>query len=222
MSWLAIGLSLHASRRILPLAAIPLVLQLSPLFDDGRFDYGPTDYDMWAELGVFLGNRYPGATLAIDAAGKVPFYSRLTTIDMFGLNDAHIGMSKSDFVAVGHSKIDPDYVFGRHPDLIAAWVTPQMDMGWGIVRNRYLANGYCLRYLVRSDRTKPDTAIVDLQKTTDKPDELYRAGYRYGVAERSSATHCAVPSMPDDGILDFSSSGNASFFKTGDWSDAET
>jgi hypothetical protein len=221
MSWITVGLSLNVSRRILPLAAIPLALQLSPLFNDGRFDYGPKEYDMWAELGVFLGNRYPGATLAIDAAGKVPFYSRLTTIDMLGLNDAQIGMTKSDFVAVGHSKTDPDYVFERHPDLIAAWVTPQMDMGWGIVRTRYLANDYCLRYLVRSDRAKTDTAIVDLQETTDKPDDLYRAGYQYGVAERSGSSSCAVPPLPNDGILNFSASGNTSFYKIGGWSDAE-
>jgi arabinofuranosyltransferase len=221
MSWLAVGLSLHATRRVLSLAALPLALQLSPLLNDGRFDYGPKEYDLWVELGSFLGERYPGATLAIDAAGKVPFYSRLATIDMLGLNDAHIGMQKSDFGAVGHSKTDPDYVFARHPDVIAAWVTPQMDMGWGIVRSRYLANGYCLRYLVRSDRAKPDTAIVDLRQTKDKPDDLYRAGYQYGVAELSGTSSCAVPPLPEDGILNFSSSGNTSFYKFRGWSDAE-
>jgi arabinofuranosyltransferase len=148
----------------------------------------------------------------------VPFYSRLATIDMLGLNDAHIGLRKSDFVAVGHSKVDPAYVLGRHPKLIAAWVTPQMDMGWGISRDEYLANGYCLRYLVQSDRAKPVTPIIDLWETPAQPIDLYEAGYRYGVSEVAGPSGCPVPPIPDDGILKFSSSGNAVPYKLTGWS----
>jgi len=222
ISWIATSLSLSWYRRILPLVTVSLVLQLTPLVEDGRFDYHPKNYDMWVELGVFLGNRYPGATLAIDAAGKVPFYSGLATIDMLGLNDAHIGMSKSSFVAVGHSKIDPDYVLGRHPDLIAAWVTPQKDMGWGIVRDRYMANGYCLRYLVQSTRIKRAASIIDLRNTTSQFSDLYQAGYRYGVAERAAPSGCPLPPLPQDGTVDFSISGNSAPYKVSGWSDSES
>jgi hypothetical protein len=222
ISWIAISLSLRGHRRILPLVTVPLVLQLSPLVEDGRFDYHPKDYDMWVELGVFLGGRYPGATIAVDAAGKVPFYSGLTTIDMLGLNDAHIGMSKSNFVAAGHSKMDPAYVLGRRPDLIAAWVMPQMDMGWGISQERYLANGYCLRYLVQSTRAKPAAAIIDLQETPHQFGALYEAGYSYGVAEQAGPSGCPPPPMPEDGIVDFSISGNSAPYKVSGWSVTES
>lgn len=221
MSWVAISLSLNATRVIFPLVAMILLLQFSPLSKDGRFDYHPKEYDMWAELGVFLGKRYPGATMAIDAAGKVPFYSRLQTIDMLGLNDAHIGLTRSDFVAAGHSKVDPAYVFGRRPELIAAWVTPQMDMGWGINRDLYLTNGYCLRYLVQSDRAKPSTPIIDLWETLAQPSDLYQAGYQYGVSEIAGPSGCPIPPIPHDGILKFSSSGNAAPYKLSGWSGAE-
>ena len=34
--------------------------------------------------------RGPGTLIAVPSAGAIPFYSRLPTIDMYGLNDAHI------------------------------------------------------------------------------------------------------------------------------------
>ncbi len=63
----------------------------------------------------------PGATLAIDAAGVVPFISGLTTLDMLGLNDAHIAHTATatgEGVA-GHEKTDPQYILARHPTYIA-------------------------------------------------------------------------------------------------------
>jgi hypothetical protein len=222
MSWIAIGLSLNTTRLALLLIIFILPFQLSPLLKDGRFEYRPKEYDMWEELGTFLGNRYSGVTLAVDAAGKVPFYSRLPTIDMLGLNDAHIGLGMSDFVAVGHSKIDPAYVFGRHPELIAAWLTPQMDLGWGISRERYLANGYCLRYLVQSERAKPVAPIIDLRETLAQPSDLYQAGYQYGVVENTGPSGCPIPPIPNNGTLTFSSAGNAASYKISGWSVPES
>ena len=218
ISWTAIGLAMRDRRPVLVLAAVPLGLQLSPLVYDGRFDYRTKEYDMWAELGTFLGNTHPGATLAIDAAGKVPFYSHLPTIDMLGLNDAHIGMMKTAFTAVGHSKIDPDYVMSRHPDLISAWLTPQMEMGWGIGTARYLSEGYCLRYLVQSDRPKPAAPIIDFWKTDVPLTALYAAGYRYGVIEHVGPAGCPMVALPADSTIDFSTAGDAAIYKTSGWS----
>jgi len=63
----------------------------------------------------------PNATLAIDAAGVVPFISRLSTLDMLGLNDAHIAHTATatgEGVA-GHEKTDPAYILAQHPTYIA-------------------------------------------------------------------------------------------------------
>lgn len=63
----------------------------------------------------------PNATLAIDAAGVVPFISGLSTLDMLGLNDAHIAHTATatgEGVA-GHEKTDPSYILAQHPTYIA-------------------------------------------------------------------------------------------------------
>jgi len=74
---------------------------------------------MWIDLGRFLGEQHPQATLAIDAAGKVPYFSRLQTIDMLGLNDRHIASLRGvAFLRVGHNKF-------RTPDMGAEiYATP--------------------------------------------------------------------------------------------------
>jgi hypothetical protein len=189
ISWLAMGLALRRRRTAWLLLATALALQLAPLAFDGRFAYRAKGYDLWVTLGEFLGERYPGVTLAIDAAGKVPFYSRLRTIDMLGLNDAHIGRRRSDFTSAGHSKIDPEYVLGRRPDLIAAWLAPSQDMAWGIVRELYLARGYRLRYLVQSGRFRSRQPIIDLLAHPVTVGKMYSAGYTYGVLERAGASN---------------------------------
>jgi hypothetical protein len=63
----------------------------------------------------------PGATLAIDAAGVVPFVSGLSTLDMLGLNDTHIAHTATatgEGVA-GHEKTDPQYILAQRPTYIA-------------------------------------------------------------------------------------------------------
>lgn len=62
----------------------------------------------------------PGAVLAINAAGIVPYVSELPTIDMLGLTDSHIAHRPIELGRSfhGHEKNDPDYVLAREPDLI--------------------------------------------------------------------------------------------------------
>ena len=73
-------------------------------------------------LGEYLKQTAPpGATLAIDAAGVVPFISGLSTLDMLGLNDAHIAHTATatgEGVA-GHEKTDPQYILAQRPTYIA-------------------------------------------------------------------------------------------------------
>lgn len=63
----------------------------------------------------------PDATLAIDAAGVVPYISRLSTLDMLGLSDFHIAhtVKATGDGLPGHEKTDPAYILAQHPTYIA-------------------------------------------------------------------------------------------------------
>jgi len=66
-------------------------------------------------------NLPAGTSIAVSAAGAVPYYSRLPTLDMLGLNDEHIAHAdNSSFGSgfAGHEKFDTDYVLQRRPDVI--------------------------------------------------------------------------------------------------------
>ena len=74
------------------------------------------------EVGIWLRlNSRSDAVLATNTAGSIPYFSRLKTIDMLGLNDlhiahrpiAHLGKGKP-----GHEKGDGVYVLSRRPDYI--------------------------------------------------------------------------------------------------------
>ncbi|QRY79837.1 hypothetical protein JVX91_01595 [Pseudomonas sp. PDNC002] len=155
---------------------------------DGRFDYRAERYDCWLAVGKLLGERYPGATLAVDAAGKIPYVSGLFTIDMLGLNDRHIGKMKVESASFhpGHSKFDAAYVMGRKPDLIAAWMTPSLDLGWDITRNRY-EGSYHLKFLVNSSRQDLGAGnIVDVSGRSDAElKDLVAREFNYAVLVRN-------------------------------------
>lgn len=74
------------------------------------------------EVGIWLRlNSRSNAVLATNTAGSIPYFSRLKTIDMLGLNDVHIAhrpiadMGKG---SAGHEKGDGVYVLSRRPDYI--------------------------------------------------------------------------------------------------------
>ncbi|MFW2387775.1 MAG: hypothetical protein ACN4G0_05535, partial [Polyangiales bacterium] len=66
-----------------------------------------------------FGSRDP--LVAVDAAGAIPFYSELRSLDMLGLNDSHIARHRSETFGTGiqgHELGDGAYVLSREPDLI--------------------------------------------------------------------------------------------------------
>lgn len=73
-------------------------------------------------------NARPDALLAIHSVGIVPYVSGLRTVDMWGLNDLHIGRRRMPDMgrvhASGHEKHDYAYVLAREPDYILprSWV----------------------------------------------------------------------------------------------------
>ena len=179
------GKQLATTRLVLLLVALGAA-HLTPFFADHRMAYLSGKYDRWVTLGRHLRAQHPDAVLAIDAAGKVPFFSGLRTIDMLGLNDEHLAHSKArPSFRVGHNKFDPDYVLGRTPDLVAAWMKPNLDLHWGIDRVRYRRAGYRIRYLCSTNRRPPGEAIIDVSSfDASAIRRLRKRGYAYAVLER--------------------------------------
>ncbi|HCH64416.1 MAG TPA: hypothetical protein DFR83_16540 [Deltaproteobacteria bacterium] len=80
------------------------------------------DLDRRRAIGTFLAETLPPDTvLAVHAAGILPYYAGLETIDMWGLNDAHIARAPVDDLGkgiAGHERHDYAYVLTRAPDFI--------------------------------------------------------------------------------------------------------
>lgn len=76
-----------------------------------------------ASLGPFLreawGERRP--LLAVDAAGALPYFSRLPSLDLLGLNDRYIATHPPPGLttSTGHELGDGAYVWSRKPDILA-------------------------------------------------------------------------------------------------------
>lgn len=57
--------------------------------------------------------------LAVTAAGTLPYFSKLPSLDMLGLNDRHIGRQRPERAGhMAHDHADGAYVLDRAPDLI--------------------------------------------------------------------------------------------------------
>jgi arabinofuranosyltransferase len=83
--------------------------------------------ERWEWNGVAIGHfLYKGfynqkPLLAVDAAGCLPYASRLPAIDMLGLNDSYLAHHRPKTIGygrLGHELGDSDYVISRKPDLI--------------------------------------------------------------------------------------------------------
>lgn len=71
-------------------------------------------------------NVPPGSLIAVDAAGQVPYFSGLPAVDMFGINDLHIGRMPVATLGQGtpgHEKFDLGYVITRAPDYVVIYGT---------------------------------------------------------------------------------------------------
>lgn len=171
------------------LIALFLSIHLIPIMGGIRKIIDPRlGYDCWIELGKFLKEKYAGKTLAIDGAGKVPYFSRLKTYDMLGINDVYIAHKKVDFFTEpGHDKYDPEYIYSKKPDLIMSWFKgSNLDLKYDIFVERYTQNSYALKYILLTEKYERDgESIIDVSKFT--PDEVRRAkdkGYYFAVLEK--------------------------------------
>jgi arabinofuranosyltransferase len=66
--------------------------------------------DDWIGLGKTLGHDLgsdPDVTIAVGAAGTIPYFSGLRTIDMLGLTDASVARGPSTGIRTGHRRMAP-------------------------------------------------------------------------------------------------------------------
>ena len=77
-------------------------------------------FNKWSLAGLWLRDHTPPGTLAAATpAGGFAYYSQRPVVDMFGLNDLHIGHLKVEHMGLkqaGHEKADPVYVLDRKPE----------------------------------------------------------------------------------------------------------
>ncbi len=181
-----IGADSKAAGTVL-LVLLLVCLTLAPLFFDGRFAFTASKYDMWVTLGRYLRERHPGETLAVDAAGKIPFFSGLQTLDLLGLNEPEIAKKQVDFFLPSHNKYDADYVFSKRPDLIAAFIDPyNLDMSYGLWRVKYEAAGYRLLYLVQGEKDLGPGSILSAKGLgLEEIRKHVLEGYFYAVLKRA-------------------------------------
>lgn len=80
-------------------------------------------YEMqWSMFGKWLKmNTDPNTVIAVGPAGKIPYYSELYTIDMWGLNNDYIAKTNSKRLQAGHKKFDIDYVLSLNPQFIIGY-----------------------------------------------------------------------------------------------------
>jgi arabinofuranosyltransferase len=146
----------------------------------------------WITLGHWLAARAQSDdTLAVDAAGIIPFYTDLYTIDMFGLNDLHIAHLDMEIGQglPGHEKFDPVYVLSRRPTYIAAWLDPNghplyfysgpPSIAAQLETDYELWAVALMRLPVGGDETP---VVIDPTYTSD----LHERGYIYGLFRRKN------------------------------------
>jgi len=152
-----------------------------------RRGYFSTYGGEWLMLGQWLaGEARPDDTLAIDAAGTIPYYSDLYTIDMFGLNDLHIAHLDIPIGPglAGHEKFDAAYVLARRPTYIATWLSQDghpRQAGLLAFADQ-LENDYMLRAVVLNHPPLGDEAMLIVDPIYTR--SLYDQGYMYGLFRR--------------------------------------
>ncbi|MEW5720797.1 MAG: hypothetical protein AB1817_19385, partial [Chloroflexota bacterium] len=90
-------------------------------FDAGRATLARETMGRWLKVNVPR-----GTWIAVDAAGQVPYFSELPAIDMFGINDLHIGRLQIATLGQGtpgHEKFDLVYVITRQPEYVVIFGT---------------------------------------------------------------------------------------------------
>jgi len=124
VSSLSAGRSPFALREGWLVVVVLAVSQLLPAFVGRQAEYVRVDRERMRDrvaIGRWLREHYPESTIALNAAGAIPFVSGMKAIDMLGLNDRHIARKTIEALGqgvAGHEKHDAEYVLSRRPEII--------------------------------------------------------------------------------------------------------
>jgi hypothetical protein len=132
--------------------------------------------------------------LAVDAAGSLPYFSRLRSLDMLGLNDRYIATHPPKDLGRGslaHELGDGKYVMSRKPDLVVFHLpigrsAPMWRSGREMVRHRDWAKYRLVHYETPRDALKgmvwvrAEDGPLGVQK---RGRELVIPGYLFGQAQ---------------------------------------
>ncbi len=84
--------------------------------DNAQYEKQWSMFGKWLKMSVS-----PNTVIAVGPAGKIPYYSELYTIDMWGLNNEFIAKTSSKRLQAGHKKFDFEYVLSLNPEFIIGY-----------------------------------------------------------------------------------------------------
>lgn len=147
----------------------------------------------WTAAGWLEQEAGADQLLAIDAAGIIPYHSRLPVLDMLGLNNLHIARISVEQMGgglAGHEKFDPLYVLEQQPDYIASWLDPQgqpISAGLALVSGQLQDQYDLAAVFLMGVPSASQPAWLDMRGLSYTA-ELNAGGYLYGIfRQRASA-----------------------------------
>jgi len=122
----------------------------------------------WRRVGIVLeelfGSMHPAPLMATTAAGAIPYYSGLPTVDMLGLTDPEVARHGIPVgVRPGHRRLATTaYLVGRNVNLVLGH--PQVLTETGAGCESYVPSGLAMFGLRDSTRetVPPDARVIDL------------------------------------------------------------
>ncbi len=124
LTWLGAHLTLTNVRRRALAGGLLLLTGVLQFFDP-QLALARSERWEWdgRAIGEVLGRAFASEEplFAVDAAGCLPYWSRLPSLDMLGLNDAYLAHHRPDDFGqgrLGHELGDGSYLLDRAPDLI--------------------------------------------------------------------------------------------------------
>lgn len=140
----------------------------------------------WKQLGLWLNrSTNPTDTIAVDAAGAIPYFSQRRAIDMLGFNDAHIAHLDVPTLGrglPGHEKYDPLYVLAQAPDWVATWIDRNgQPAQYGLAAQPEMAHYQLYLAMQTADPAQPWMQLVTPAYALAQG---WDAGYQYALWKR--------------------------------------
>ena len=161
-------LSRYPDRRrvILAVACVLLVAMALGTWYDPHRRRAKRNLWYWSgePVGLFLRDTFgrERPLVAVDAAGALPYFSELPSLDMLGLTDHHIAHHPPHSLGKGklaHELGDGDYVLSRKPDLVV----------FNTARGSAKPNWRSGRQMVRRPQFREDYRLVTFRIDGEKP-----------------------------------------------------